>query len=144
MCGDEKPRQWVKRNRTAPIERQNQSRQRAGKKLYSHTVQYFVYRLYHQGIKLQTPAVRQHGPAIGRHAYCARQRESALRNSIFMAQLLANTTNQYVIPVLDDAALVRLDERGMLFVGKEIVPRGVGIKTRCDYYAQAWLCKPKN
>jgi len=86
--------------------------------------------------------VRPGAPKIGRLIYSARLRHEQLRLTVFTAQLLELNSDQNLIPPIDGAVIVRINERGMLLCGQEVIVRRGGIKAKCDYYRQTWVCKP--
>ena len=47
-----------------------------------------------------------------------------------------------VIPVLDSAVLMKINERGMLLRGQEVSARNDGRDARKEHYRQAWVIKP--
>ena len=47
-----------------------------------------------------------------------------------------------VIPVLDRAVLMKINERGMLLRGQEVIARNDGRNARKEHYRQAWVIKP--
>ena len=109
--------------------------------LYIVTVHCKVYRLYSNGAKL-SEAVRPGAPKIGRLVYAARLRHEQLRLTVFTAQLLELNSDQNLIPPIDRAIILRINERGILLCVQEVIARRGGIKAKCDYYRQSWVCKP--
>ena len=109
--------------------------------LYIFTVQCKVYRLYNNGAKL-AETVRPGAPKIGRLVYSARLRHEQVRLTVFTAQLLELNGDQNLIPPIDSAIILRINERGILLCGQEVIARRGGIKAKCDYYRQSWVCKP--
>lgn len=101
-----------------------------------------VYRLYDHGVRLDKHAVQQNAPKVGRLLYETRVRAPQIERTVFTAQLLAVSSDQYVLPALDGAWLVKLNADGLLLYGTEVVP-GRGRKSADESYLQAWLCKPK-
>ena len=55
--------------------------------------------------------------------------------------LLAGLGGVNVIPPMDEARLIRIDERSMMFGGVELVPRGRGEKSPIQFFQQCWVCK---
>ena len=55
--------------------------------------------------------------------------------------LLAGLAGANVIPPMDEARLIKIDERGMMFGGMELVARGSGAKSAMDFFRQCWVCK---
>jgi hypothetical protein len=100
-----------------------------------------IYRLYSNGLKLPE-ALRDRAPKIGRLLYRARIGHEQIRLTVFTAQLVDLKSDQLVIPPLDSATLIRINERGLLFCGQEVIARGGGRNARTDYYQQEWVCKP--
>ena len=47
-----------------------------------------------------------------------------------------------VLPPIDSAVILRINDRGMLVSGQEVVARRGNAKSKCDYYPQQWVCKP--
>ncbi len=113
------------------------------KRKQSHivTVECKIYRLYSRGVKLPE-TLRDRAPQIGRLLYRARIAHEQIRLTVFTAQLVALHSDQLVIPPLDSATLIRVNERGMLFCGQEVIARGSGRNSHTDYYQQEWVCKP--
>ena len=109
--------------------------------LYIVTVHCKVYRLYSNGSKL-SEAVRPGAPKIGRLVYAARLRHEQLRLTVFTAQLLELNSDQNLIPPIDSAVIIRINERGMLLCGQEVIVRRGGSKAKCDYYRQTRVCNP--
>jgi hypothetical protein len=110
-------------------------------KLYISTVHCKVYRLYSNGIQL-SEAARLSVPREGRLLYSARIRHEQVRLSAFTAQLVELNNDQLVIPPIDSALILRMNERGILIAGQEVIARGGGRNSRSDYYRQEWVCKP--
>jgi hypothetical protein len=104
-------------------------------------VQCNVYRLYSNGAKLPE-GVRGRTPAVGRLTYTARLKHDQIRLTVFTAQLLALDNDNCIIPVLDSAILMRINERGILLSGQEVIARGSSRNSRTDYYRQAWVVRP--
>ena len=100
-----------------------------------------VFRLYTSGLKLPE-GVRGRAPAVGRLIYAARLKHEEIRLTVFTAQLLALDNDNCIIPVLDAAIVMRINERGMLLSGQEIIARGNSRNSRTDYYRQAWVVRP--
>jgi len=100
-----------------------------------------VYRLYSNGTKL-SEAVRGRSPVVGRLVYAPRLKHDQIRLTVFTAQLLALDNERCVIPVLDSAIVMRINERGLLLSGQEVIARGNSRNSRTDYYRQAWVVKP--
>ena len=92
-----------------------------------------VYRLYSNGARL-SEAVRPGAPKIGRLIYSARLRHEQLRLTVVTAQLLELNSDQKLIPRIDSAVIMRINERGLLLCGQEVIVRRGGIKAKCDYY----------
>lgn len=109
--------------------------------LYIVTVKCKVYRLYSNGAKL-AETVRPGTPKIGRLVYAAKLRHEQIRLTVFTAQLLEFNGDQNLIPPIDSAVIMRINERGILLCGQELIVRRGGVKSRCDYYRQSWVCKP--
>lgn len=109
--------------------------------LYSYTVECKVYRLYSNGVKLSEQA-RQTQPKIGRLLFAARIRHKQIRLTVFTAQLLELKSEDMVLPPIDSAVILRINDRGLLVAGQEVVARRSSNKSKCDYYPQEWVCKP--
>ena len=61
----------------------------------------------------------------------------------FRAMLVsADQAGKNVLPPLDAAYITRLDSRGILIRGQEIIARSASVKSNLTYYDQLWLCKP--
>lgn len=61
----------------------------------------------------------------------------------FRAMLVSDASDaKNVLPPLDAAYITRLDSRGILIRGQEIIARSRSIKSRLEYYDQLWPCKP--
>ena len=100
-----------------------------------------VYRLYSNGILLPKQH-RQTQPRVGRLIYAARLRHKQVRLTVFTAQLLELRSEDMVLPPIDSAVILRINDRGMLVSGQEVVARRGNTKSKCDYYPQQWVCKP--
>ena len=100
-----------------------------------------VFRLYSNGVALPD-SVRGHKPVVGRLMYAPRLKHDEIRLTVFTAQLLGLRSDASVIPVLDSAVLMKVNERGMLLSGQEVIARNGGRNTRKEYYRQAWVIKP--
>ena len=74
--------------------------------------------------------------------YSPRLKHDEIRLTVFTAQLLALRGDECVIPVLDSAVLMKINERGMLLSGQEVIARNADRNTRKEYYRQAWVIKP--
>ena len=100
--------------------------------LYSYTVECKVYRLYSNGVKLSEQA-RQTQPKIGRLLFAARIRHKQIRLTVFTAQLLELKSEDMVLPPIDSAVILRINDRGLLVAGQEVVARRSSNKSKCDY-----------
>ena len=74
--------------------------------------------------------------------YSPRLKHDEIRLTVFTAQLLGLRSDASVIPVLDSAVLMKINERGMLLSGQEVIARNGGRNTRKEYHRQAWVIKP--
>jgi hypothetical protein len=68
--------------------------------------------------------------------------ETPPRRRYRAAIVTTNGTEQNVVPPLDHAFLVRLDSRGILLRGIELISRTYSRNSRHYMYPQMWLCKP--
>lgn len=109
-------------------------------RLYINAVECKIYRLYSNGVKLPEQH-RQSQPRIGRLLYWPRVPHDEIRLTTFTAQLLELKSDALVIPPIDDATILRINERGLLLCGQEVIA-GRGHKSRSEYFPQEWVCKP--
>lgn len=100
-----------------------------------------VYRLYSNGVKLSEDT-RQRAPREGRLIYIPRIRHEEIRQTVFTAQLVELNSDKLIIPPIDSAVILRINDRGLLVAGQEVIARGGGRNARGDYYRQEWVCKP--
>lgn len=75
--------------------------------------------------------------------YEARIKHAQIRLSVFTAYLVAGEDRHYKLPPLDSAVLLRIDSRGMVLAGQEIIARGAGRNARKECHKQAWLVQPQ-
>lgn len=75
--------------------------------------------------------------------YEARIKHAQIRLSVFTAYLVAGEDRHYKLPPLDSAVLLRIDSRGMVLAGQEIIARGAGRNARKECHKQAWLVRPQ-
>lgn len=100
-----------------------------------------IHRLYRQG-KVLSEEDRVLCFAIGNLKYAARLANHQIRLTVFTAHLVSLGDSQYAVPPLDCAVLTRIDERGMLLVGQEVIARSADRNARKEHYRQAWLVEP--
>lgn len=101
-----------------------------------------VYRLRHKGQRLESEAVRN-TRSLGELLFTERVHDPRPGRSLMVAMLLATDGESYVLPVLDQARVVRIRGRGTLIAGTEVIPLGRGIKNiRSERYRQTWWCIP--
>jgi hypothetical protein len=91
-----------------------------------------VYRCRREGVRLE-PAAIQAESARGE----LRVQRRGFNNR--MAVLLGLDGETYVLPVLDKARLLAMNDRGMLLTGIECYPPR-GAKGRAPMYLQTWWC----
>lgn len=59
--------------------------------------------------------------------------------------LLVPGTTKYAIPVMDQARILKVNDRGLLVTGMEIFPTTRGIKNvKSDDFPQTWWCEFRN
>ena len=107
--------------------------------LYIVTVFYQVFRLFHNGVRLRNASVISRGPVSGDLLFEEYTRSGGKR--AHRVVLLAGLAGANVIPPMDEARLIRIDERSMMFGGMELVPRGRGAKSPIEFFQQCWVCK---
>lgn len=101
-----------------------------------------MFRTRFEGGKLLSTEAVKHTRSVGNLVYEERVPGPQPGRSIYLAMLLHDDGQTYVIPVLD-RAIVRRIRGGILISGTEIVPRGRGMKNiRSDNYPQTWWCRP--
>lgn len=101
-----------------------------------------VYRLRHLGQELERDVVR-HNRALGELVYTERLHDPRPGRSVMAAMLLGADGESYVVPVLDQARVLRIRGKGVLIAGIEVVPRGRGAKIiKADRFRQTWWCVP--
>ena len=107
--------------------------------LYIITVLYQVFRLFHNGVRLRNDSIITRGPVRGDLLF-----EEYTRSGGKRAHRVVLTTGfggANVIPPMDEARLIRIDERSMMFGGMELVSRRSGAKSPMDFFHQCWVCK---
>lgn len=114
--------------------------------LYIHTVSiqvlYEVFRTRFEGGKLPSAEAVRHTRAVGDLVYEERVPGPQPGHGVWIAMLLRDDGETYIIPVMDRAHLRKI-RGGILISGTEIVPRGRGMKNiRSDNYPQTWWCRP--
>ena len=97
--------------------------------------------MYSNGVALPD-SVRGQKPVVGRLMYAPRLKHDEIRLTVFTAQLLALRSDECLIPALDSAVLMKINERGMLLSGQEVLARNSGRNARKEWYRQAWVIKP--
>jgi hypothetical protein len=99
-----------------------------------------VYRLYDHGVRLDKHAAQQNSPKVGRLGYELSVRAPTVELTVFVARLFATGSDQLILPVLNGARLLRVNDDGLLLHGTEVVP-GRGGRSPQESYKQSWLCK---
>lgn len=95
------------------------------------------------GKKQDDDDVKRAGARLGLVVFEPYRRDQTGAPVRFRAMLVsADQAGQNVLPPLDHAFITRLDSRGILIRGQEIIARSPSIKSRLEYYDQLWLCKP--
>ncbi|MDM0086738.1 MULTISPECIES: hypothetical protein [unclassified Variovorax] len=108
--------------------------------LYACTVFCAVYRIRRGGEPLHPDDIRLLR-VTGELRYGIRLLRGQYK--IMKAQLLAADGATYVIPVLDQARLLKIEKDGILITGTEIIPTSRGIKNiKSNDYPQTWWCVP--
>lgn len=97
-----------------------------------------VYRLRERGKRLPGDQVKERGPVLGELVY----RPRLYRTTIMLASLVADDMETYLIPPMDQAVLLQVNERGMLIGGTEVITRRMTHKARSDSFRQAWWVVP--
>ena len=101
-----------------------------------------MFRTRFEGGKLPSTEAVKHTRSVGNLVYEERVPGSQPGRGICIAMLLHDDGETYVIPVLD-RAIIRRIRGGILISGREIVPRGRGMKNiKSDNYPQTWCCRP--
>ena len=101
-----------------------------------------VYRLRRLGHKLEIEAVKG-GLVHGELVFTKRLHDPRPGRSVMVAMLLAPDGESYVIPVLDQARVLRIRGHGFLIAGVEVHPRRRAMKNiQADRYRQTWWCQP--
>ena len=98
-------------------------------------MQFDVYRLIDGGGLMDPVEVLKIGPARGELVLSKRRGDSTL-----MAQLM-KPDGSYVLPVMIYAQVIKIDEKGMLIEGTQVIQRGDSLKARSTSARQRWLCK---
>jgi hypothetical protein len=99
-----------------------------------------VYPLHRYGDKLHKDDIRLFR-VTGDLCFNYRLLRGSLK--IMKAQLLAEDGATYVLPVLDQARLVKIEKDGLLLSGMEVIPVGRGAKSQQSVdYPQSWYCVP--
>ncbi|MGF6347892.1 hypothetical protein [Variovorax sp. W2I14] len=105
-------------------------------------IQYEVFRTRFEGRKLPSEEAVKHTCTIGDLVYTERIPGPRPGLGIWIAMLLRDDGETYILPVLDRARIRKI-RGGILISGIEIVPRGRGMKNiRSDNYPQTWWCRP--
>ncbi|APW37140.1 hypothetical protein RD110_07970 [Rhodoferax koreense] len=96
-----------------------------------------VYRLREKGRRLPGGEVERRGPEVGEFMY----ERNNMRGRTFKALLVrpGDMKNFHVIPLLDEAVILKVDSQGMLIAGREFVSNGVR-KHQNNEYRQSWWC----
>lgn len=101
-----------------------------------------VFRTRWQGEKLGDAERVKHTRKVGELVFTERLWDPRPGRTVWVAMLLRPDGETYVIPVLDEAR-VRKIKTGFLISGREVVPRGIGMKNiKSDEYPQTWWCVP--
>jgi hypothetical protein len=102
-----------------------------------------VHRIRQQGQKRPREEIRG-DRSTGELVYDVRLWDERARFRVMRAALLGCNGEDYVLPVLDHARVVRLHGPGILITGSELIPRGrSSIKNiKVDRYPQTWWCIP--
>ena len=108
--------------------------------LYIKTVICDVYRLYELGQRLPLEKARGSAPGRGLLVLRPYQQDPRRPEPDYIAQLVRDA--HLVIPALDHAKVIRINTKGLVIAGTEIIARKPNYKSACDYYKQFWLCKP--
>ena len=109
--------------------------------LYIYTVQCKVFRLNSRGVPPPETS-RTEQPKIGRLHLKARSTRHPEQRSSFMAILLEPSSENPILPPLDEAVVVRISDRGMLIRGTEVIAHGPANRQTFTRHAQEWVCKP--
>lgn len=95
-----------------------------------------VYRLRERGLRLTGEVVEQRGPDVGELLF----KQRLTRSRVFLASLVRplDYKDYHVIPVMDQAVIVRITPKGMLISGMEQIE---GWRRSNDQqYRQGWWC----
>lgn len=101
-----------------------------------------TYRLYRLGALLPDP-LRTPGATTGQFEYAARIPHTTIAGTVFAAYV-RHPDGTPAIPILDRAILLRVNERGILLAGEEVIvtnPKGTH-PTTVERFRQAWIVKP--
>ena len=103
---------------------------------------YEVFRTRFEGGKLPSAEAVKHTRAVGDLVYTERVPGPRPGRGVWVAMLLRDDGETYIIPILDRAHLREI-RGGILISGIEVVPRGRSMKNiRSDSYPQTWWCRP--
>jgi hypothetical protein len=97
-----------------------------------------VFRLRDKGQRLDGKTIEARGGVVGEFLFAPR----LYRATIMLATLVADDLETYLIPPIDGATLLKVDGRGMLISGTELISRRDTKKARSDGYRQAWWVVP--
>lgn len=100
-----------------------------------------VYRMYEGSESLGEEAMRR-APTRGLLSYQDRLRHDEIRMTVFTARL-GDEHGHYVLPPLDSAVVLRIDERGILIGGAEVHSRTGKRNSHTTHSRQAWLIQPE-
>jgi hypothetical protein len=111
--------------------------------MYTCTVYVEVHKLYDRGVPRDTERVREEDGYRGVLVFQPFEPVETPPRRRYRAELRStNGTEQHIVPPMDDAYLVRLDSRGILLRGTELISRTYSRNSRHYVYPQMWLCKP--
>jgi hypothetical protein len=100
-----------------------------------------VYRVCRAGAQQPSEAIRR-DRHVGDLLYKVRLYHPEARHQFMKAVLLGSDGETYLLPVIDEAQ-IEIRPTGILIAGKELIPRGRGVKNiKCDVYPQSWWCVP--
>ena len=92
------------------------------------------------GQRLPLEKARGSAPERGQLVLRPYQQDPRRPEPDYIAQLVRDA--HLVIPALDHAKVIRINTKGLVIAGTEIIARKPNYKSACDYYKQFWLCKP--
>jgi hypothetical protein len=111
--------------------------------MYTYTVYCEVFKLNEKGVPRDRERVREENGYLGVLVFGPYEPiETPPRRRFRAAIVTTNGTEQNIVPPLDDAYLVRLDSRGILIRGIELISRTYSRNSRHYVYPQTWFCKP--